>query len=75
MMGFITGIEASKKCDICRKSFVATLTYNSSPYDDYSCGKCSWFGTICENCGSKKCPKCNGTIKSTYHKAPSGLMY
>ena len=75
MMGFITGIEPSRKCDICKQSFVATATGTSHPYDDYSCENCSWSGTICPSCGAKRCPKCNGKIKSTHDKAPDGLMY
>ena len=75
MMGFITGIEPNRKCDICRQSFIATATGQSHPYDDYSCKNCGWSGTICQTCGLKKCPKCNGQIKSTHDNAPTGLMY
>lgn len=75
MMGFMTGIEPNRKCDICKQSFTATATGNSHPYDDYSCNNCNWSGTICQSCGAKKCPKCNHVIKSTHDKAPNGLMY
>lgn len=75
MMEFITRIESSRKCDLCKQSFVAAATGSSHPYDDYSCEKCSWSGTICGACGSKRWPKCTGQIKSTHDKAPKGLMY
>jgi len=75
MMGFITGIEFHKKCDLCKQSFAATATGSSHPYSDYSCDKCGWNGTICESCARKKCPQCSGQIKSTHDKAPKGLMY
>jgi len=74
MMGFITGMN-HQACDICTRTFVATATGKSHPYDDYSCGKCGWRGTICGNCGMKKCPKCSDQIKSTHNKGHKGIMY
>lgn len=75
MMGFITGIEPNKKCDICGNSFIATATGNSHPYDDYSCENCGWSGTICGSCATKGCPECGSKIKSTYDKSGKRLMY
>ena len=75
MFEFITSIEPSRKCDTCHKPFIATATGSTHPYDDYSCKKCGWSGTICGVCGQKPCPKCGSKIMSTYDNAPDGLMY
>lgn len=74
MMGFITNIS-STKCDVCHKSFSSGATGDSSPYNDYSCVKCNWTGTVCNSCGKKPCVKCGNKIQSTYEKSGVNIMY
>lgn len=65
----LTGISRLK-CDICNSGFIGTATGSSHPYDDYTCIKCGWKGTICESCAKNNCIQCDGTLKST-HKTMS----
>ena len=67
-MGFITGFDHIQ-CDKCKTSFSTAATGSSHPYDDYSCHKCGWRGTLCGNCASAGCPECGGSIKSTSKSA------
>ena len=73
MMGFITGIDYGKKCEVCGKQIVVTMTGNSAPYDTFICKSCGWRGIVCQSCAKKGCPKCKGTIQS--EQQSTGMMY
>jgi len=68
----LTGIS-TLECDICNSRFVSAATGNSHPYNDHICIKCGWKGTICDSCAMKKCPECNGKLKSTHEKLSDAL--